>query len=101
MKNKIIDPFFFEEPMVTGDNFLAMMENTASCHVPVGTVIQLDGAPPHLSHHVCAFLDREFPDCWIRRGGHIPYSSYFPDLTSLDFFFWKFVKDTVMKKCKM
>jgi len=45
------------------------MENTALLHVPVGTVFQLDGAPPHFFCHVCAFLDREFPDPWIGRGG--------------------------------
>jgi hypothetical protein len=31
----------------------------------VGTFCQLDGAPPHFSHHVYAFLDGEFPDCWM------------------------------------
>jgi hypothetical protein len=30
------------------------------CHVPVGTVFQLDGASFHFFHHVHAFLDREF-----------------------------------------
>jgi hypothetical protein len=46
--------------MVTGDNFLAMMENNALSHVTLGTVFQLDGAPPHFFHHVDAFMDREF-----------------------------------------
>jgi hypothetical protein len=35
---KIISLFYFEEPVVTGDTFLAMMENTALHHVPVVTV---------------------------------------------------------------
>jgi len=48
--------------------FLTMMESTALHHVPVGTVFQLDGAPPHFSQHVCAFLDREFSDCCVGRG---------------------------------
>jgi len=34
--------------VVTGDNFLAMKENTALRHVPVQRVFKLDGAPPHL-----------------------------------------------------
>jgi len=41
--------------------------------IPV--VYQLDGAPPHFSRNVSAFLDREFPDRWIRirlGGGSIP-----------------------------
>jgi hypothetical protein len=59
MKNKFISPIFFEEPIITGNIFLAMTENNA---VPVGTVFQLDRVPPHFSHHVHAFLDREFHD---------------------------------------
>jgi hypothetical protein len=62
MKNKVNDPFFIAEPTVTGDNFLAMIENTALRHAPVGTILQLDGAPPHFSRRVRDFLDREFPD---------------------------------------
>jgi hypothetical protein len=72
MKNKVISPFLFEETMKTTNTFLATMENTVLHHVTVGTVFQLVGAPPHSSHHVCAFLDREFSDCWIGRGGSIP-----------------------------
>jgi len=46
------------------------------CHVPVGTVFQLHGAPPHFSCHVHAFLDREFPDHWIGRGDPFPILSF-------------------------
>jgi len=46
--------------MVTGDTFLAMVENTASCHVPAETVSQLDGATPHFSHHACFFWTGNF-----------------------------------------
>jgi hypothetical protein len=55
--------------MVTGGTSLTMTKNTALCHVPVGTVVQLRGASPHFSRRVRAFLDREFPDHWIGRGG--------------------------------
>jgi hypothetical protein len=41
MENKIYGPFFSEEPVVIGDMCLAMMENTALHHVPVGTVFQV------------------------------------------------------------
>jgi hypothetical protein len=37
-ENKVIGPFFLEEPTVTDDTFLVMMENIALRHVPVGTV---------------------------------------------------------------
>jgi hypothetical protein len=46
LDDKVICPFCFEEPAVTGDTFLTMMENTTLCHFPVGTVSQLhDGSP--------------------------------------------------------
>jgi hypothetical protein len=57
MKNKVMVLSFFGEPMAVGDIFLSMVENNALYHVPVGTVFQLDGAPPHISHHFHAFLD--------------------------------------------
>jgi len=68
MKNKVVSPFYFEKPMVIGDTFLAMMENNALHYVPVGTGFQLDGAQPHFSHHVCAFLDNKYPDRWGEGG---------------------------------
>jgi hypothetical protein len=48
------------------EHFLDMMENTVLRHVFVETMFQLDGAPPHFSHRVRAFLDKEFPYYWIK-----------------------------------
>jgi hypothetical protein len=67
MKNNIISLFFFKEPSVTGEIVLAIMEDTVLCYISAGTIFQLVSAPPHFSHHVCAFLDREFCNCWIGR----------------------------------
>jgi len=64
MRNKVMGPLFFEEPMVTGDTFLAVIGNSALHQVPVGTVFQLYGALPHFSHCAHAFQDK-FLDCWI------------------------------------
>jgi hypothetical protein len=64
---------FFEEPVMTGDIFLAMMENNALCYVPVGKLFWLFGAPPYFSSHIHTFQDRDFPDNWIGRGGSIPW----------------------------
>jgi len=36
MKHTVIGHFFFQEPMVTGDNFLTIMEDTAWRYVPCG-----------------------------------------------------------------
>jgi hypothetical protein len=67
-RKQIRGPFPFEKCVITGDNFLTMMENTAFCHVSVGIVFQLNGAPPHFYRRVPAFLQREFPDHWTGRG---------------------------------
>jgi hypothetical protein len=93
MKNKAISPFSFEEAMVTSDTFMTMIEYTALCYVHVGTVLQLDGALPPISHHIHAFLDRKIPDHGIGRGGPVLISPHSPDMTPLNFFFWVFVKD--------
>jgi hypothetical protein len=64
---------FFEEPTVTCDTFLDMMENTTFYHVPMRTVFQLDGTPPHIFQWFHAFLDKEFPDHWMESGEPIPW----------------------------
>jgi hypothetical protein len=69
MKNVVISPFSFE------------WRTVALHHIPI---FQLDDAPPRISHHVYALLDREVPD-----------------LTPVGFFFWGFAKDIITEKCKM
>jgi len=72
--------------MLTDDTTLAM------CCVSVGTVLQLYAALPNFSNHICAFLDREFPDHWVGKGD--PFPGLFLK-TPLDFLIWSFVKDIV------
>jgi hypothetical protein len=67
---------------------------TAWRHVAVGTVFQLHGGSPHSSHRVSAFLDREFPDRWIGRGGYIPWPIRSQGLTSAWSFLLGFVWDS-------
>jgi hypothetical protein len=62
----------------------AKMEKFALHYDPVGAFFQLDGAPPHFCC-VHAFLDREFPDCWVGRGEPIPWPPRSHDLNPLDF----------------
>ncbi|KAJ4440734.1 hypothetical protein ANN_08958 [Periplaneta americana] len=40
-------------------------------------------------------LDRRFPQHWIGRGGPFPWPHCFPDLFSLDFFVWSWLKALV------
>lgn len=82
MKNKFIGPFLFKEPMVTGDSFLAMMVNTALCHVPVGSF------PVNLTSSYCLCLsEQEVFGCLDRkRGRPILWIAHSLDLIPLDFF---------------
>ena len=41
------------------------------------------------------FLDATFPNRWIGRGGPTLWPPRSPDITSLDFFLWGYVKDKV------
>jgi hypothetical protein len=40
-------------------------------------------------------LNRHFPGRWIGRGGPITCPPHSPDITPLDFFLWRYVKDHV------
>jgi hypothetical protein len=56
---------------------------------------QQDGAPPHFANDVREFLDVNFPRRWIGRGRWKQWPPRSPDLTSLDFYVWVYVKQTV------
>jgi hypothetical protein len=60
-------------------------------------IFQQDGAPPHFSKEVRAWLDEKFGGRWIGRGGPISWAPRSPDLTPLDFFLWGYVKTNVYK----
>ncbi|GBN93138.1 hypothetical protein AVEN_15126-1 [Araneus ventricosus] len=59
-----------------------------------GFIFQQVGAPSHFHNEVISYLNAEVPVC-IGRGGVSPWLSRSPDLTSLDFSVWSFVKDQV------
>ena len=56
---------------------------------------QQDGAPPHYAAIVRDFLDQEYGNRWIGRGGPITWPPRSPDLNKLDFFLWGYVKELV------
>jgi hypothetical protein len=52
---------------------LQLWWRTLLCIMSLWEVFQLDGAPPHFSNCERAFLDREFPELRLGRGGPIPW----------------------------
>lgn len=49
---------------------------------------QHDGCPAHYRRSVREWLDTNYPNNWIRRGGPIPWPARSPDLTPMDFYVW-------------
>jgi hypothetical protein len=63
-------------------------------------IFQQDGSPAHYHKDVRGYLNRILPLSWIGRKGKeedalMQWPPRSPDLTSWDFFFWRFVKDIV------
>ncbi|CAF0957579.1 unnamed protein product [Didymodactylos carnosus] len=57
----------------------------------------LDGAPPHFSKEVRAWLNEKFNGSWIGRGGPISWAPRSPHLTPLDFFLWGYIKPKILE----
>ena len=53
--------------------------------------LQQNCAPPHFALIVREFLNLNFNERYIVRGGLFEFSSCSPDLTSLDFFLWGYI----------
>lgn len=97
----VIGPHFFDGNL-NGVTFLRFLKKEFSVLLDDVSLdsrnkmwLQLDGAPPHFSTNVRNYLDREFPNKWIGRGGPHVFPPRSPDLTSMDFFFWGYIKNLV------
>jgi hypothetical protein len=77
---KVIGPFFSEEPTINGDAFM-VMRRILPCVMSFWEQFS-SYTVNHLTSAVFFFVDREFLDRWIGRGS--PHS---PDFTPLDFSF--------------
>lgn len=99
--DQLIGPFIFQERL-TGQTYLQFLEEelpTLLEDVPLATRRQLyfqhDGAPPHFSNAVSTYLNEQFPNKWIGRGGPINWPPRSPDHTPLDFCIWGWMKEKV------
>ena len=107
----VISPFFINGN-VNGESFLQLLQQQIIPAIreifPVElferVYFQQDGAPPHYSVVVRNYLDQVFPQRWIGRGvwwdDAIEWPPRFPDLTTLDFFLWGYVKDNAYRPDK-
>lgn len=99
----VIGPFFFDESL-TGERYLRFLETNLfdllediDLHRIQTMWFQQDGAPPHYAINVRRYLNETFPMKWIGRGGVVNWPARSPDLTSLDFFLWGYVREIVYK----
>jgi hypothetical protein len=81
-------------------SIVQLLENFAVPQIPPSFIFQQDGAPPHFHRDVTTFLDETFPGRWVGRGGPTAWPPRSPELTTLDFFAWGFIKDVVYRSSR-
>lgn len=100
LNDNIIGPFFFEEN-VSGESYYAMLIGDVIPELlqrgldPKQVIFQQDGAAPHYTNFVRAFLTATF-ESWIGRGSPtLKWPARSPDFNPLDYFCWSYVKHEV------
>lgn len=95
----IVGPYFFDVS-VNSETYLELLQELRVTldeddrFEGRNIILQQDGAPPHFSLEVRAFLNEHFPG-WIGRGGCIGWPPRSPDLTAMDFSIWGLMKNRV------
>lgn len=99
----LIGPYFFDA-IINSENYLQLLRDDLPLlleDIDIDTRrrmwLQHDGAGPHYANIVKDFLNDTFPNRWIGRGGPVRWPARSPDLTSLDFYLWGYIKDVVYR----
>lgn len=97
----LIGPHIFQNT-VNGENYLQLIRDELPAlleDVDLETRnrlwLQQDGASPHFTLNVRAYLNQRFRNRWIGRGGPVEWPPRSPDLTSPDFCVWGLRMSTV------
>lgn len=101
INGRIIGPSEFPEAL-TGHTYLRFLRRNLPDlldDVPLATRrdmwLQNDGCPAHYALEVRNYLNEIYPGRWIGRMGPILWPARSPDLNSLDFFYWGYLKNKV------
>lgn len=101
VNGNLIGPYFFEGNVnrhnylhLLRDDLPRLLENV-DLHTRLRMWFQHDGAPAHFARIVRDYLNIRFTNRWIGRGGSEEWCPRSPDLTSLDFFLWGYLKNIV------
>lgn len=80
---------------LNSERYLAFLQNELTellddvpLETRMGMHFQHDGAPAHFGRIVRNWLDENYPERWIGRGGPVPWPARSPDLNPLDFYLW-------------
>ena len=97
-------------PLICANGVRLLHEYKEYCKFQVPAWFQQDGAPPHSTNNVTNCLNAEFGQHgWIGNKSHtlgpatahrnesIKWPARSPDLTPLDYFFWRYVKNKLYK----
>lgn len=103
INDKLVGPYFlpqnlngeFYEDFLRNHLRNLLIEADVAEEVIDGITFQHDGCPAHYRIGVRQFLDDNYPNRWIGRGGPIPWPARSPDLTPLDFYVWGHMKQLV------
>ena len=97
----VIGPYIFPEKL-TGSTYLIFLREVLPLlleDVPIearrNMWFQQDGCPAHFAGYVRDYLQDNFPNRWIGRGGVVGWPARSPDLTCLDYFIWGYIKSLV------
>lgn len=89
--DRVIGPIFFSECTVTPSNYLDILRLFSLLQINDDNEMVL----LHIIPSLLDFLDETFPQYWIWMGRCELRPPLSPDLTSMDFCFWGFVKQKV------
>jgi hypothetical protein len=94
-----VGPFFIDGTL-NSHKYLELLQNTIwpTIETQVRQArlwFKQDGAPPHFQHIIRNWLNRNFADRWIGRGGPIEWPPRSCDITPADFFLWGYLKERV------
>lgn len=101
--NTLVGPYILPDRL-NGENYLQFLINVLPIlldDVPllfiIDMIFQHDGCPAHYHWRVREWLDANYPESWIGRGGPMMWPPRSPDLTPLDYYVWGTMKEYVYK----
>lgn len=104
ISNHLVGPYFLPQNLngETYEHFLRVDLPDLLDDLPLNLIrdmwFQHDGCPAHYRRSVREWLDSNYTNKWIGRGGPVPWPARSPDLTPMDFYVWGHMKSLVYQE---